>query len=263
MKKILVLSCFCALLSTTTFAQSNDVVAKLEFRLAEEEFAAKNYESALRHLVKSKDLLGGTNPKISYLLFSIMKVGLETVPQATDKTETMKYMEFSRMLGIAQTYLNSYGNEADERVTEIYRYKEEYILPGLKAYENKVLPAHLKKKGLKAVETNNGVFIIVSKKGSGKAIKEGDKVLVKYTVRKLDGTAFDSNVDPKFGDQPCSFTLGKGEVIKGWEDAARMMNNGDAATIYIPPSMGYGTKRNGTIPPNTFLAFDMEIVSVE
>ncbi|WVZ19462.1 hypothetical protein V8G54_006784 [Vigna mungo] len=85
-------------------------------------------------------------------------------------------------------------------------------------------------------------------------------VSVKY-IGKLqkDGKIFDSNV----GRAPFKFRLGVGQVIKGWEVGINGMRIGDKRRITIPPSMGYADKGVGTIPPNAWLVFDVELVDVD
>ncbi|KAL2347293.1 hypothetical protein Fmac_001293 [Flemingia macrophylla] len=97
-------------------------------------------------------------------------------------------------------------------------------------------------------------------KPDGKKAAPGKKVGVKY-IGKLqkDGKIFDSNV----GRAPFKFRLGVGQVIKGWEVGISGMRIGDKRRITIPPSMGYGDKRVGSIPPNSWLVFNVELVDVD
>ena len=88
-----------------------------------------------------------------------------------------------------------------------------------------------------------------------KNAKEGDKVKVHYTGKLKDGTVFDSSVER---NQPLEFTLGKGEVIAGFETAVQGMQVGDSKTTDIPASNAYGASRedmifevpNDNIPPD-------------
>ncbi|KAF7813308.1 peptidyl-prolyl cis-trans isomerase FKBP53 [Senna tora] len=96
-------------------------------------------------------------------------------------------------------------------------------------------------------------------KPDGKKAAPGKQVSVKY-IGKLqkNGKIFDSNV----GRAPFKFRLGVGQVIKGWDVGVNGMRIGDKRRITIPPSMGYGDKRAGPIPPNSWLVFDVELVEV-
>ena len=92
--------------------------------------------------------------------------------------------------------------------------------------------------------------------------KEGQNVTVKYTGKTIDGTTFDSNVDTAFHHtDPFSFELGKGRVIRGWDEGIGLLNKGTVATLYIPSQMAYGSQGQGRkIPPNSVLVFDVELV---
>ncbi|CAN1842665.1 Peptidyl-prolyl cis-trans isomerase FKBP53 [Linum perenne] len=96
-------------------------------------------------------------------------------------------------------------------------------------------------------------------KPNGKKASPGSQVSVRY-IGKLqkNGKIFDSNV----GKSPFKFKLGAGQVIKGWDVGVNGMRVGDKRKLTIPPSMGYGQQRAGSIPPNSWLVFDVEMVNV-
>jgi FKBP-type peptidyl-prolyl cis-trans isomerase len=97
-----------------------------------------------------------------------------------------------------------------------------------------------------------------------KISKNGDVLIMNYTGRFTNGTAFDSNVDPKFGHvSPFSFTLGKGMVIKGWDEGLVGMKVGEKKTLTIPPEKAYGPNDYNGIPGNSTLIFDVELVGIE
>ena len=96
--------------------------------------------------------------------------------------------------------------------------------------------------------------------GNGEVAKSGMRVSVHYTGKLSDGTVFDSSVER---DQPFVFTLGQGEVIKGWDLGVDGMNIGGIRQLTIPPEFGYGVLGAGDIiPPNATLIFDVELLSV-
>lgn len=95
--------------------------------------------------------------------------------------------------------------------------------------------------------------------------QNGDSVSVHYTGRLENGTKFDSSVDR---GQPFTFTLGKGMVIKGWDEGVLGMTVGEKKTLTITADKGYGSQgvpdgQGGyVIPPNATLVFDVEVVSI-
>ena len=101
--------------------------------------------------------------------------------------------------------------------------------------------------------------------GSGDEAKAGAHVSVHYTgwLRNDDGTAgakFDSSKDR---NDPFGFSLGGGQVIKGWDEGVQGMKIGGVRKLIIPASLGYGARgAGGVIPPNATLIFDVELLGV-
>ena len=93
--------------------------------------------------------------------------------------------------------------------------------------------------------------------GSGAVAEAGKKVTVHYTGTLTDGKKFDSSYDRK---KPIDFPVGKGQVIKGWEEALLGMKKGEKRVLIIPPDLGYGPSGRGPIPPNATMIFDVELV---
>ncbi|MFA6586017.1 MAG: FKBP-type peptidyl-prolyl cis-trans isomerase [Candidatus Paceibacterota bacterium] len=110
-----------------------------------------------------------------------------------------------------------------------------------------------------------GVKITIVKEGTGAQAKSGDTVAMNYTGKLVDGTVFDSNVDPKFNHvQPFVFSLGAGQVIKGWDVGVAGMKVGEKRILEINPDYGYGaTGAGGVIPPNATLVFDVELLGIK
>jgi peptidylprolyl isomerase len=96
--------------------------------------------------------------------------------------------------------------------------------------------------------------------GTGPSPKPGDRVTVNYSGTLTDGTKFDSSYDR---NQPFTFTLGQGSVIKGWDQGVATMKVGGKRKLTIPPSLGYGAQDKGKIPPNSTLLFDIELLKIE
>lgn len=108
--------------------------------------------------------------------------------------------------------------------------------------------------------TASGLRYIDHGGGSGRAAKAGDTVSVHYTGALEDGRKFDSSRDR---NQPFQFSLGQGQVIRGWEEGVAGMRVGDRRQLIIPAELGYGSRgAGGIIPPNATLIFDVEVVAL-
>src|SRR5277367_3126976 len=110
------------------------------------------------------------------------------------------------------------------------------------------------------VKTESGLQYWDIKVGLGAIAKTGDKVKVHYTGWLTTGKKFDSSVD---ANQPFDFTLGQGEVIKGWDEGVAGMKVGGKRQLRIPPELAYGESGyEKVIPPNATLVFDIQLLSI-
>ncbi len=107
--------------------------------------------------------------------------------------------------------------------------------------------------------TGEGLQITDVVVGTGPEARSGQTVAVHYTGTLADGTKFDSSKDR---GQPFSFTLGTGQVIKGWDQGIVGMKVGGTRTLVIPPALGYGDRGTGPIPPNATLNFEVELLAI-
>jgi FKBP-type peptidyl-prolyl cis-trans isomerase FkpA len=98
--------------------------------------------------------------------------------------------------------------------------------------------------------------------GTGQEAKAGNLVSVNYTGWLTGGAKFDSSLDR---NQPLEFTLGKGQVIQGWDQGVVGMKVGGKRKLTIPPNLAYGAQGagSGVIPPNATLVFEVELLSVK
>jgi len=131
---------------------------------------------------------------------------------------------------------------------------------------HKATPAHVPNTNAptkvtgEGVKTDSGLQYWDIKVGTGDEAKSGDKVKVHYTGWFTSGKKFDSSVDAQ---QPYSFTLGQGNVIKGWDEGVAGMKVGGKRQLRIPPALAYGEQGyKSIIPPNSTLIFDVQLLSV-
>ncbi len=112
------------------------------------------------------------------------------------------------------------------------------------------------------VKTSSGLIYWDIRVGNGEVAKEGNRVRVHYTGWLTNGKKFDSSVD---AGKPFDFTIGNGEVIKGWEEGVAGMRVGGKRQLRIPPGLGYGAEGTpgGPIPPNATLIFDVQLLGVQ
>ncbi len=108
--------------------------------------------------------------------------------------------------------------------------------------------------------TKDGLKYIIISEGTGPKADSGDVVTVNYSGFLLNGKKFDSSVER---DEPFSFTLGQHQVIPGWDEGIRLLNKGAKAKMILPPSLAYGDRTAGQIPPNSTLVFDVQLLNIK
>jgi FKBP-type peptidyl-prolyl cis-trans isomerase len=141
------------------------------------------------------------------------------------------------------------------------------------AEEAEQLAAYISEQGITARPNDDGVYVIVTTRGTGAVATRGKTIQMNYVGRFLDGTVFDTSLETvarendlfTFGREytPLQFAIGVGQVIPGMDNALVDMRVGTKATLIIPSNMGYGSRNQGTIPAFSTLVFDVEIVSVQ
>jgi FKBP-type peptidyl-prolyl cis-trans isomerase FkpA len=109
--------------------------------------------------------------------------------------------------------------------------------------------------------TESGLIIEDIITGTGATAQTGQMVSVHYTGWLTNGTKFDSSKDR---NQAFNFSLGGGQVIRGWDEGVAGMQVGGKRKLTIPPQLGYGTRgAGGVIPPNATLVFEVELLGVK
>jgi peptidylprolyl isomerase len=126
-------------------------------------------------------------------------------------------------------------------------------------------PAQDEGKTKKWTKTKSGLQYLDDKEGTGESPKTGRVCVMHYTgwlwENDAKGKKFDSSVDR---GQPFEFTIGVGEVIKGWDEGVASMKVGGKRRLLIPPDLGYGARgAAGVIPPNATLLFEVELLGVK
>ncbi len=111
------------------------------------------------------------------------------------------------------------------------------------------------------METPSGLEYVDEVIGTGAEPKTGQHVTVHYVGTLTNGTKFDSSRDR---NEPFTFVIGEGEVIKGWDEGVATMRVGGKRKLTVPPQLGYGSQgAGGVIPPNATLIFDVELLGVK
>jgi FKBP-type peptidyl-prolyl cis-trans isomerase len=111
------------------------------------------------------------------------------------------------------------------------------------------------------VQTATGLGYVDLVEGKGAKAAAGDSVTVHYTGWLKDGSKFDSSVDR---GQPFAFALGRGRVIKGWDEGVATMKVGGRRRLIVPAHLGYGNQgAAGVIPPGATLVFEVELLGID
>jgi FKBP-type peptidyl-prolyl cis-trans isomerase len=112
----------------------------------------------------------------------------------------------------------------------------------------------------KEVTLPNGLKYVTVKPGTGPAVEGGQSAVVQYTGTLVDGRQFDSS---RSTGRPLTFQVGVSKVIDGWHHGIAGMKVGEQRRLTIPPELAYGTQGRDSIPPNSTLIFDIELVEVK
>ncbi|MBA4136152.1 MAG: peptidylprolyl isomerase [Opitutus sp.] len=119
--------------------------------------------------------------------------------------------------------------------------------------------AQIKQHFADATVTPSGLRYVVQRPGEGSPPSVGAMVVAHYHGTLLGGQKFDSSYDR---NEPFSFRVGTGAVIKGWDEAFAAMKKGEKRTLIIPWWLAYGTSGKGAIPPRATLVFEVEVLDI-
>lgn len=129
-----------------------------------------------------------------------------------------------------------------------------------KAEEDKI-KEYIVKNNITEKQRASGLYIVLKQAGGGKMPVEGDKVKVHYSVYNLEGELLQSSKDK---GEPYEFVVGKGMVIKAWDEAIVNIKPGSLVQLIVPSKLAYGSRGSGKdIPPYTPLIFDIELIEVD
>ena len=182
----------------------------------------------------------------------------KNAPQAVEMPDSVKNKLISFYCGVqdimSQKEFEDFQREQYEKMQiEMEQNNEQQLSIDLELIEN-----YLKENNINATKAESGLHYEVTREGSGENAASGDNVTVHYTGMLLNGEVFDSSVER---NQPFSFQLGQGMVIRGWDEGITYFNKGAKGKIYIPSPLGYGPSgAGGVIPPNAVLIFEIEVL---
>ncbi|WP_417617145.1 FKBP-type peptidyl-prolyl cis-trans isomerase [Oceanisphaera sp.] len=151
-----------------------------------------------------------------------------------------------------QTALTAY----DEHINELIEAQAKEQAAATLEEGNKFLEENAKKEGV--IVTDSGLQYEVLTEGEGAKPNAEDVVTVHYTGTLVDGTTFDSSVER---GEPASFPLN--QVIPGWTEGVQLMPVGAKYKLVIPAELGYGEAGAGSIPGNSVLIFDVELLDIK
>ncbi|MDN3643732.1 peptidylprolyl isomerase [Lutimonas halocynthiae] len=184
-----------------------------------------------------------------HTVFGEVLEGQDIVDTIT-QDDSIEKMEIIRVGGAAEAFdaieaFRTFEGDRDKKIAEA---KEQ-------------MDAELDKLAAGFEKTESGLRYQIIQKGSGAQASQGKEISVHYKGQLPDGRVFDSSYDRK---QPIDFTVGIGQVIKGWDEGLQLLQVGDKARLVIPSHLAYGSQgAGGVIPPDATLIFDVELVAVK
>ena len=205
--------------------------------------AQRGKKVKLENSIDSVSYALGVNIANSLQQQKLTGLNIEKISKALE--DVLDNQELKLSLEQSQTLLNDYIS---------------VLQAELKLAEMKKMAAFLdeNKKDPEVVTLPSGLQYKVLKQGEGISPIRSNKVKVHYKGALMDGTVFDSSYD--IGEP---IVLGVSQVIKGWQEALVLMKPGAKWMLYIPPYLGYGERGTASIPANSVLIFEVELLSIE
>ncbi|QJC35394.1 FKBP-type peptidyl-prolyl cis-trans isomerase [Enterobacteriaceae endosymbiont of Donacia proxima] len=214
---------------------------------------------------KQKKFFKNDNDKIAYSLGITIGKYLTRTFQIQKKLKIVLNRKFI-LQGVSDALDKKYklSNNEIDRVLQLYdanvkAFSPDEIQEEIKNNGNigkKYIQKILKEKGFK--KTNTGLVYKIHKIGSGKKITNNNQIIViKYTGKLIDGTEFDSTEKNK----PLSICLK--QVISGWKEGLKYIKKGGKITLIIPPKLAYGLEIISSIPANSTLRFEIELLDIK
>ncbi|KAG7006409.1 hypothetical protein G7Y79_00015g039990 [Physcia stellaris] len=215
-------------------------------RAAEElDEEAATLDAIMDKSLKPAEPAAPTEPKLSKKQMKKLKNNAGKAVEAAIENKDVKKDDHSTAKGPSGAKKEAKANAKSQ--------SKEDAKAGKKENANEKLKATLGPKTLP-----DGVIIDDKKLGTGPACKKGNKVAMRYIGKLENSKVFDAN---KKGP-PFTFTLGGGEVIKGWDSGIPGMSVGGERRVTVPAKLAYGSKGTGGIPPNSNLIFDVKLLNI-
>lgn len=173
----------------------------------------------------------------------------QNVVDSIAQDDTIESVEVLRVGTAAEAFnaieaFRTFEGEREKRVAEMRRKADEELDKLAAGFE----------------KTPSGLRYKIIQKGSGAPAEKGKQISVHYKGQLADGRVFDSSYQRK---EPIDFTVGIGQVIKGWDEGLQLLRVGDKARLVIPSDLAYGSQgAGGVIPPDATLIFDVELMAV-
>ncbi|MES2680837.1 MAG: FKBP-type peptidyl-prolyl cis-trans isomerase [Bacteroidota bacterium] len=135
----------------------------------------------------------------------------------------------------------------------LFSCKKKNILTQAQADEN-IINKYITDNNLTATATGSGLYYVIETQGTGAHPTSKSDIIVKYRGYLPDGTQFDQN--------STGFATNLSSVVKGWQEGLPYFKKGGKGKLLIPSALGYGANATGSIPANSVLIFDIELVDV-